>query len=142
MMVELMKRSWTRLSQKVEELSKSPKNLKGLKSCKDHWFGGMFTETPILRQFIDTKNSSSHQSFDSFVCKLFLQGPKALSRPLPLQLSTRGARKILETRKLESFAGCSPRWPPPMSRASTSSSSLTLPHRVFIYAAHVFSPLL
>ena len=36
--------------QKVEESSKSPKNLKGLKSCKGHRFGGTFTEAPILRQ--------------------------------------------------------------------------------------------
>ena len=36
--------------QKVEESSKSPKNLKGLKSCKGHWFGGIFTEAPILCQ--------------------------------------------------------------------------------------------
>ena len=42
---------------------------------------------------------------------------------------------------LESFAGCSPRWPTPMSRASISSSSLTLPYRVLIYIAHAFLPL-
>ena len=36
--------------QKVEESSKSPKNLKGLKSCKGHRFGGTFTKAPILRQ--------------------------------------------------------------------------------------------
>ena len=36
--------------QKVEESSKSSKNLKGLKSCKGHRFGGTFTKAPILRQ--------------------------------------------------------------------------------------------
>ena len=43
--------------QKVEKLSKSPKASKAWKICKDHRFGGMFTEVPILRQFIDTKDS-------------------------------------------------------------------------------------
>ena len=39
----------------VKKLSKSQrivnesKSFKGLKSCKDLWFGGMFTEAPILR---------------------------------------------------------------------------------------------
>ena len=36
--------------QKVEESSKSPKNVKGLKSCKGHRFGGTFTESPALCQ--------------------------------------------------------------------------------------------
>ena len=36
--------------QKVEESSKSPKNLKGLKSCKGHRFKGTFTKAPVLRQ--------------------------------------------------------------------------------------------
>ena len=43
--------------QKVEESSKRPKNLKGLKNCKGHRFGGTFTEAPVLRQLY-TKNSS------------------------------------------------------------------------------------
>ena len=42
--------SWSKSRQRVEESSKSPKNLKGRKSCKGHRFGGMFTEAPILRQ--------------------------------------------------------------------------------------------
>ena len=36
--------------QKVEELSKSLKNLKGLKSCKGHQFKRTFTKAPILYQ--------------------------------------------------------------------------------------------
>ena len=44
--------------QKVEELSKSPKNLKDLKSCKDYLFGRTFTKASIFHQF-DTKNLSS-----------------------------------------------------------------------------------
>ena len=31
-------------------MSKSLKNLKGLNSCKGHWFGGTFTKALILRQ--------------------------------------------------------------------------------------------
>ena len=48
LMVVLVSRSKSR--QKVKESSKSPKNLKGLKSCKGYWFGGTFTEAPILRR--------------------------------------------------------------------------------------------
>ena len=54
----IKKASWSKSRQKVEELSKSLKNLEGLKSCKGHWFGGTFTNAPILCQFIDKKNSS------------------------------------------------------------------------------------
>ena len=36
--------------QKVEKASKSPKNLKGLKSCENHRFGGTFTEALVLCQ--------------------------------------------------------------------------------------------
>ena len=42
--------SWSKSCQKVEGSSKSPKNLKSLKSCKGHRFGGTFTEVPILRR--------------------------------------------------------------------------------------------
>ena len=35
---------------KIKELSKSPKNLKGLKSCKSYWFEGTFIKTPIFCQ--------------------------------------------------------------------------------------------
>ena len=42
--------SWSKSCQKIEESSKSPKNLKGLKSCKSHWFGEMFIKKPILYQ--------------------------------------------------------------------------------------------
>ena len=52
--------------QKVEESSKSPKNLKGPKSCKSHRFGGTFTEVPILRQ-LNTKHSNFSYDFDSFL---------------------------------------------------------------------------
>ena len=45
------------ICRKVEKASKSPKNLKSLKSCKDHWFGGTFTEVPIFWQ-LNTKNLS------------------------------------------------------------------------------------
>ena len=41
----------------IKKLSKSLKNFKSLKSCKGHWFGGMFTKAPILHQ-LNTKNSS------------------------------------------------------------------------------------
>ena len=40
--------SQSKSCQEVEELSRSPKNLKGLKSCKGQQFGGMFTKAPIL----------------------------------------------------------------------------------------------
>ena len=43
-------KSWSKSRQKVEESSKSPINLKGLKSCKGHRFGETFTEASILRQ--------------------------------------------------------------------------------------------
>ena len=42
--------SRSKCRQKVEKSSKSPKNLKGLKSCKGHWFGGTFIKAPVLRQ--------------------------------------------------------------------------------------------
>ena len=42
--------SWSKSCQKVKKLSKSWKSLKGLKICKGHRFGGMFTKAPILRQ--------------------------------------------------------------------------------------------
>ena len=42
--------SWSKSCPKVEESSKSSKNLKGLKSCKGHRFGGTFTEAPVFRQ--------------------------------------------------------------------------------------------
>ena len=42
--------SQSKSRQKVEESSKSPKNLKGLKSCKGHQFGVTFTEAPVLCQ--------------------------------------------------------------------------------------------
>ena len=48
--------------QKVEESSRSPKNLKGLKSCKGHRYGGTFTEAPILRQ-LNTRNSKALIAF-------------------------------------------------------------------------------
>ena len=41
--------SQSKSCQKIEELLKSPKNLKGLKSYKGHWFGGTFTKAPFLR---------------------------------------------------------------------------------------------
>ena len=56
-------------------------------------------------------------------------------------LFLKGARKIFEPRILESSAGCSPCWPTPTFRISTSSSSLTLPHQVFVYKTHVIPPL-
>ena len=84
-MVELMKRLWTRLSQKVEELSKSPKILKSLISCKYYRFGGTFTKAPILR--LNTRNSSFRRSFDSFSSS-FCWAQEPLSRPLSLQLLT------------------------------------------------------
>ena len=37
-------------SSKNRRIVKSPKNLKGLKSCKGHRFEGTFTKAPILRQ--------------------------------------------------------------------------------------------
>ena len=40
----------------VKKLSKSPKNLNGLKSRKGHRLGGMFFEAPILRQRTRTSN--------------------------------------------------------------------------------------
>ena len=57
--------SQSKSRQKVKESSKSPKSLKGLKICKGHRFGRMFTKAPILHQ-LDTKNSSFRLSFDSF----------------------------------------------------------------------------
>ena len=54
-----------------------------------------------------------------------------------LHLFLRGARKIFEPRILESFADCSPRWPTPISRTSTSSLSLTFLHQVTICKTHV-----
>ena len=76
-------KSQSKSRQKVKESSKSPKNLKGLKSCKGHRFGGTFTEAPILRQ--------RTQTFDRVltVFKLFLLGPRALPIPLLNPLSTR-----------------------------------------------------
>ena len=57
--------SRSKIHQKVEELSKSLKKLKDLKSCKGHWFRKTFTKTPIFHQF-DTKNLSSRQNSNSF----------------------------------------------------------------------------
>ena len=50
MLVVVVVASQLKSRQKVKELSKSPKNLKGLKSRKGHRLGGTFTEAPILRQ--------------------------------------------------------------------------------------------
>ena len=65
--------------QKVEESSKSPKNLKDLKSCKGHRFGGTFTGAPILRQ-LDTRNSSFRLELCQFFFQALLAGPKKLSQ--------------------------------------------------------------
>ena len=54
MKLVVLSASWSKTCQKVEELSNSPKNLKGLKSCKGHRFGETFTEVPILRQITQT----------------------------------------------------------------------------------------
>ena len=67
MLVVVLLANRSKSRQKVKKSSKSPKSLKGKKKiCKSHWFRGTFTEAPTLRQFIDTKNSSSHQKSDSF----------------------------------------------------------------------------
>ena len=52
-------KSVKKLSKSRGIVNKSKENLKGLKSCKGHRFRGTFTKAPILRQFIDIKNSSS-----------------------------------------------------------------------------------
>ena len=48
-MVVVLLASQSKNCQKFEESSKSPKNLKGLKSCKGHRFEGTFTEALVLR---------------------------------------------------------------------------------------------
>ena len=50
LVVVVLLASRSKSCQKVEGSSKSLKNLKGLKSCKGHQFGGTFTEAPILRR--------------------------------------------------------------------------------------------
>ena len=50
LVVVVLLASRSKSRQKVEESSKSPKNLKGLKSCKGHRFGVTFTEAPVLCQ--------------------------------------------------------------------------------------------
>ena len=52
------------------------------------------------------------------------------------------SKEDFESRMLKSFAGYSSHWPMPMSRASTSFSSLTPLHHVFIYVAYVLPLLL
>ena len=59
----------------IERLSKFQKNLKSLKSCKDHWYGGTFSKIPIFCQ-LDIKNSSSVKVLKFF--ELFLLGSIAL----------------------------------------------------------------
>ena len=44
-------------SSKSRRIVKKSENLKGLKSCKGHRFGGTFTEVLVLCQ-LDTKNLS------------------------------------------------------------------------------------
>ena len=51
-MLVVLLASRSKSCQKVERLSKSPENLKGLKSCKGHRFKGTFTKALILRQRI------------------------------------------------------------------------------------------
>ena len=75
LMVVLTSRS--KSHQKVKEFSKSLKNLKGLKSCKGHWFGGTFTKAPILCQ-IRYKEFELLLEFGQFF-ELFLMSPGALS---------------------------------------------------------------
>ena len=43
-------KSVKKLSKSRRIVKKSPKNLKGLNSCKGHQFGGMFTKALVLRQ--------------------------------------------------------------------------------------------
>ena len=66
--------SQSKSCQKVEELSKCLKNLKGLKSCKGHRFGGTFTEAPILIEELELP---------------FLLGPGAFLIPLLERLLSR-----------------------------------------------------
>ena len=133
--------------QKVEELSKSPKNLKGLKSCKGHWFRGTFTEAPILRWrtwasvraltvfralFAGTRRSSFDTTFESIIDKT------QLMKQCSVTFFPSRAKKIFEinTQILHY------RQSAPASVSSTSSLSLTPLHQVFICVAHVFPPLL
>ena len=134
---QLVKKS-SKSRQKVEESSKSPKNLKDLKSCKGHRFGGTFTRASILRQ-LDTRNSSFQLELCQFFQALFA-GPKSSLNTTndyrqgkasgavdALLRFSREAKKIFKSKTLESF---------------TSRNQQSLCTKVLICAAHVFPLLL
>ena len=84
MMRLMMVASRSKICQKVEELSKSPKASRVWKNCKGHWFKGTFTEAPFLYQ------QRSQASIEALIVfRALLLSLKALSRPLLLQLLTR-----------------------------------------------------
>ena len=58
--------------QKVEESSKSPKNLKGLTSCKGHRFRRTITEAPVLHQWRTRASVTALWQFFEF----FVLGPR------------------------------------------------------------------
>ena len=145
LMIVVVMASRSKSRQKVEELSKVEKPQRLEKSAK-----AIGSEEPSFLtsdiRLATMENCWPWKSLRTASCKY-----KVLVRSYLYQangatdalshLFLRGARKIFEPRILESFAGCSPRWTTPMSRTSTSSSSLTLPHQVFVYKTHVI-PLL
>ena len=86
--------SWSKSCQKVEESSKSPKNLKGLKCSKSHRFGGTFTKAPVFHQ---QKTRTSVRTLTVF--RTFFAGPRSVS--LHQSFYLRNARLPSATSALE-----------------------------------------
>ena len=131
-MVVLASRS--KSCQKVEKLSKSPKNLKGLKNCKGHRFGGTFTKAPILRR----KTRASVKALTVFRA-LFAWPRGSLHTTFRAIIDKAKLVKLLMLCRV-----CSPEKPGISSSREHSSLSPAITNSLFtpkFLSAHVLPPL-
>ena len=99
------------------------------------------TRAPIRTLTVFQALFAGPRSSLNIIFELITNKAKRVKLLILCRVFSQRSEEDFKPRMLESFAGCSPRWPTPMFWASIFSSSLTPLHRVFICVVHVF-PLL